>query len=64
MAFTSLGIVLVSTMTFVMGTFPELQSKEESGVDSEYPSLRLGMDIMDKIAVVFFLFEYTVRLKH
>ena len=63
-AFTSLGVVLVSTMTFVLGTFPEFQHKEESGVESEYPYLVKGMDIIDKIAVTFFLIEYVVRMKY
>ncbi len=31
MAFTSLGVVLISTLTFVLGTFPEFQSEEDSG---------------------------------
>ena len=69
-AFTSLGVVLVSTMTFVLGTFPEFQPKEESGVelpcDLPLPCdyLVKGMDIIDKIAVTFFLIEYVVRLKY
>ena len=61
MAFTSLGVVLISTMTFVLGTFPEFQSKEESGKESEFPMVKLVMDVIDNIAVVFFLIEYTVR---
>ena len=61
MAFTSLGVVLISTMTFVLGTFPEFQSVEESGREQlEYPTVKFAMDIIDNIAVVFFLIEYTV----
>jgi hypothetical protein len=33
MAFTSLSVVIISTMTFILGTFPEFQSEEESGHD-------------------------------
>ena len=61
MAFTSLGVVLISTMTFVLGTFPEFQNPEESGQEIEYPTVKFAMDIIDNIAVVFFLIEYTVR---
>ena len=61
MAFTSLGVVLISTMTFVLGTFPEFQSPEETGKPLEYPTVKFAMDIIDNIAVVFFLIEYTVR---
>ena len=62
MAFTSLGVVLISTMTFVLGTFPEFQSKHETGVDSEFPALVLGMSVIDNIAVGFFLIEYVVSV--
>ena len=41
MAFTSLGVVLVSTLTFVLGTFPEFQSFAESGTPEEYPEVEL-----------------------
>ena len=74
MAFTSLGVVLISTMTFVLGTFPEFQSDDESpqclpedvreGKCEEiekFPTVTFAMDIIDNIAVVFFLIEYTVR---
>jgi hypothetical protein len=61
MAFTSLGVVLISTMTFVLGTFPEFQPPEETGIPIEYPTIKYVMDIIDNIAVVFFLIEYTVR---
>ena len=37
MAFTSLGVVIVSTMTFVLGTFPEFQ-RDDPTVDPEYPT--------------------------
>ena len=73
MAFTSLGVVLVSTMTFVLGTFPEFQPEnpgdapavDKNGVPIErYPTIQFAMDIIDNIAVVFFLIEYTVMLKN
>ena len=70
MAFTSLGVVLISTMTFVLGTVPEFQSEEDTppcdptdGTCTpieKYPTVTFAMDIIDNIAVVFFLIEYTV----
>jgi hypothetical protein len=61
MAFSSLGIVLISTATFVLGTFPEFQPPEESGLPTEYPLTVLVMKKIDDVAVVFFLCEYTVH---
>lgn len=61
MAFTSLGVVLISTMTFVLGTFPEFQPESESGVPEEYPEAVQVMAVVDNIAVGFFLIEYVVR---
>ncbi len=61
MAFTSLGVVLISTLTFVLGTFPEFQTEEESGVPEQFPIAVLVMSIIDNIAVGFFLVEYLVR---
>ena len=60
MAFTSLGVVLISTMTFVLGTFPEFQTKEETGLEPEYPWMVMIMSVIDNIAVGFFLIEYVV----
>ena len=62
MAFTSLGVVLISTLTFILGTFPEFQPMEESGVPSEYPQAVSIMEVIDNIAVAFFLMEYVVRI--
>ena len=60
MAFTSLGVVLISTLTFVLGTFPEFQSEAESGTPAEYPQAVMVMSVIDNIAVGFFLIEYVV----
>ena len=59
MAFTSLGVVLISTLTFVLGTFPEFQVQEDASV-AEYPLAVTIMSIIDNIAVGFFLIEYVV----
>ncbi len=61
MAFTSLGVVLISTLTFVLGTFPEFQSEDELGFTPEFPQAVLVMSIIDNVAVGFFLVEYVVR---
>ena len=61
MAITSLAAIVISTMTFVLGTFPEFQSEEESSVKTDYPSLVLVLGIIDNVAVGFFLIEYIVR---
>ncbi len=60
MAFTSLGVVLVSTLTFVLGTFPEFQPEDELGFPPEFPQAVLVMSVIDNIAVGFFLVEYVV----
>ena len=60
MAFTSLGVVLISTLTFVLGTFPEFQSYEESGTPEEYPEAVLAMEMIDNVLVGFFVIEYVV----
>ena len=60
MAFTSLGVVLVSTLTFVLGTFPEFQSFEESGTPEEYPEAVAAMSMIDNVLVGFFVIEYVV----
>ena len=62
MAFTSLGVVLVSTLTFVLGTFPEFQSEEESGLPEEFPQAVFAMEIIDNILVGFFVIEYAVSM--
>ena len=62
MAFTSLGVVLISTLTFVLGTFPEFQPESETGIPAEYPQAVMVMSIIDNIAVGFFLIEYVVRV--
>ena len=60
MAFTSLGVVLISTLTFVLGTFPEFQSYEESGTPEEYPEAVVAMAMIDNVLVGFFVIEYVV----
>lgn len=52
----SLSMVLISTLTFILQTIPELQ---ENG---EYPIAYKLLQVMDISAMVFFIFEYFIRL--
>ena len=47
-AWVSLGVVLVSTFTFVLGTFPEFQKEEDTGQPPPYPEAVLVMDIVGR----------------
>ena len=58
-AFCSLFMVVVSTFTFVLSTIEELQVSEEG---TDYPLIVSIIDIIDHIVVIFFTFEYLVRL--
>ena len=44
----SLGVVLVSTFTFALGTFPEFQKEEDTGQPPPYPEAVLVMDVVGK----------------
>ena len=45
-AWASLGVVLVSTFTFVLGTFPEFQKEADTGQPPPYPEAVMVMDIV------------------
>lgn len=47
-AWISLGVVLVSTFTFVLGTFPEFQKEEDTGQPPPYPQAVLVMEVVGK----------------
>ena len=47
-AWISLGVVLISTFTFVLGTFPEFQKEEDTGQPPPYPEAVLVMDIVGR----------------
>ena len=55
MGFLSLAIVVISTITFVIQTIPEL------GEDPEYPEVVMVLEAIDTISVVFFTIEYFTR---
>ena len=60
MAYFSLVMVLVSTVTFILSTFEELQ-RDEHG-EFRYPMINTCIEIIDHVVITFFTIEYLVRL--
>ena len=60
MAFFSLSMVLVSTITFVLATIEELQEDEEG--QSDYPVIVAIIHLIDNFVIIFFTIEYILRL--
>ena len=58
-AVASLVVILISTVTFIVSTFDELQVDEEG--NQEYPTVILGIEILDVITVIIFTAEYFIR---
>ena len=58
-AFFSLGMVVLSTLTFIISTMEELQALENS--ESEYTALVIVLDYIDTFVIIFFTIEYAVR---
>ena len=48
-------MVLISTITFVLGTSPEFEK------DGEYPTVHKVLEIVDIGAMYFFTFEFLLR---
>ena len=64
--FTSLGVVIISTITFIIQTFPEFQLKnEDSEASSKQPEKVMwiihALVTIDELAIGFFTVEYVVR---
>ena len=59
-AFFSLSMVLVSTITFVLATIEELQEDEEGKTD--YPIIVAIIHLIDNFVIIFFTVEYILRL--
>merc|ERR1719237_264598 len=59
-AFFSLSMVLVSTITFVLATIEELQEDEEG--QSDYPVIVAIIALIDNFVIIFFTIEYIIRL--
>lgn len=58
-AFLSLGMVILSTLTFIISTMEEFQAMDEG--ESEYTSVVVILDYIDTFVIVFFTFEYLIR---
>ena len=56
----SLGVILVSTVTFVLSTIEEVQVNEDE--EPAYPILIQVIDIVDMVTVAIFSLEYLIRL--
>ena len=59
MAYFSLLMVLVSTVTFILSTFEELQLGEDG--KSRYPLVNITIEAIDQFVIIFFSLEYLVR---
>ena len=59
MAYFSLLMVLVSTVTFILSTFEELQLGEDG--ESSYPLVNKTIQAIDHFVIIFFSLEYLVR---
>lgn len=55
-AWVSLGVVLVSTFTFVLGTFPEFQKEEDTGQPPPYPEAVLVMEVVGMFTLTVFTY--------
>ena len=59
MAYFSLLMVLVSTVTFICSTFEELQLGKDG--ESRYPLVNITIEAIDQFVIIFFSLEYLVR---
>eukprot|EP00090_Calanus_glacialis_P034773 TRINITY_DN5878_c0_g1_i2.p1 TRINITY_DN5878_c0_g1~~TRINITY_DN5878_c0_g1_i2.p1 ORF type:complete len:413 (+),score=103.17 TRINITY_DN5878_c0_g1_i2:287-1525(+) len=59
MAYFSLVMVLISTVTFILSTFDELQINEVG--EFRYPMINTIIEAIDHIVITFFSIEYLVR---
>ena len=57
---SSLGVILVSTVTFIVFTFEELQVDKDG--NQAYPDVIFAIEVLDLITVVIFTVEYFIRL--
>ena len=57
---SSLGVILVSTVTFIVSTFEELQVDKDG--NQAYPDVIVAIEVLDLITVVIFTVEYFTRL--
>ena len=60
-ACTSLSVVGVSTITFILSTLEEFQTEEESGA-SQFPRVSRAIQLVDNLCTAYFALEYFLRL--
>jgi len=51
--------VVISTLTFIIQTFPEFQTDADG--QSEYPEVVTALELIDELSIFFFTLEYSVR---
>ena len=56
LAFFSLSLVVLSTITFIISTMEELQ--EDSNGQNQYPNVVLVLELVDTMVVIVFTVEY------
>ena len=59
MAFFSLGMVILSTLTFIISTMEEFQAMDQG--KSQYTSVVIVLDYIDTFVIIFFTLEYLIR---
>ena len=57
----SLGGTCLSTLTFILQTFPRFQTETKTDFEEKGPALKV-IDVLDTVTMVFFTLEYLVRL--
>lgn len=55
-AYFSLVMVLISTVTFILSTFDEMQVDEEG--EFRYPMINIIIEAIDHFVIIFFSLEY------
>ena len=60
LAFFSLSMIVLSTLTFIISTADELQMDAEG--ESEWPVVVLIIEMTDNFVIVFFSLEFVIRL--
>eukprot|EP00095_Tigriopus_kingsejongensis_P007020 maker-scaffold232_size243569-snap-gene-1.25 protein:Tk07020 transcript:maker-scaffold232_size243569-snap-gene-1.25-mRNA-1 annotation:"potassium voltage-gated channel protein shab-like isoform x5" len=58
-AFFSLGMVILSTLTFIISTMEEFQAMDAG--ESQYTTVVIILDYIDTFVIVFFTLEYLIR---
>ena len=59
-ALASLAVIFISTATFIVSTFEELQVDENG--EQPYPMVIYAIEVLDIITVIIFTIEYFMRL--